>query len=128
MAVDTVLVEFIHNDQTARVILKRHLAPSTVATLKRMLTSKDIVLRAVVRGAEVQFPIRIGRVGKEKPIKEVDAGSVVYSPQGAVLSIFKDNATPYGVVNLLGTTEDLAFFKNLKLGVAVTIRLIKDEV
>jgi hypothetical protein len=124
MAIDTVVVEFTQGNQTAQATLKRHLAPSTVATLKRMLLNKDLILRTVIRGAEIQFPLRIGRVGKEKPIKEVEAGAVVYSPQAAVLSIFKDKATPYGAVNLLGTTEDLAFFQNLQQGTAVKIKLI----
>ncbi|MFX1511834.1 MAG: hypothetical protein ACFFCQ_04545 [Promethearchaeota archaeon] len=123
MSADTVLIEFIRNDQTAKITLKRHLAPSTVATLKRMLSDKDLILRAVIRGGEFQFPIRIGRVGKEKPVREVKAGSVVYSPQATVLSVFGVDASPIRPVNLLGKTDDLEFFKNLHQGTAVKIRL-----
>jgi len=129
MMVGSIKIEFSTMENAAVAILKRHLAPRTIGLIERTLFRGSLRLRAVVRPPnreEASFPIRIGRVGLEKPITELLPSMVTYWPQGSSLAVQMVPRTTKFPVNHLGAISDdqLDFFRHLRVGTAVTLSLM----
>lgn len=128
MMVGSISVEFAAPESSVIVALKRHLAPRTVALFERTLFRAPLRIRAVVRPSskeEVIFPLRIGRVGLEKSIRDLKAGMVTYWPQGSTLAIQLISRETRFPVNHLGSVNDdqLDFFRQLRVGTAIILSL-----
>ncbi len=131
MMVGAISILFSTSNSSTTVVLKRHLAPRTVGLIERLLFQKSIRVRAVVRSnkEEVGFPLRIGRVGLEKPISDLNPGEITYWPQGSTLSVqFVKRSTRFRV-NRLGTLENdqINFFHTLRIGTGVTLSLVASD-
>ncbi|MFW9915207.1 MAG: hypothetical protein ACFFGZ_06305 [Candidatus Thorarchaeota archaeon] len=128
MMIGSISVEFAAPETSVIVVLKRHLAPRTVALFERTLFRGPLRIRAVVRPSskeEVSFPLRIGRVGLEKPLKDLKVGMVTYWPQGSALAVQLTSRETRFPVNHLGSVndDDLDFFHQLRVGTAIVLSL-----
>lgn len=128
MMIGSITVEFATSENSEIAVLKRHLAPRTVGLLERSLFRGPLRLRAVVRPSskeEVSLPLRIGRVGLEKPIRDLTPGMVTYWPQGSTLSVQLVSRETRFPVNLLASIDDeqLEFFRQLRMGTAIMLSL-----
>lgn len=128
MMIGSISVEFATPETSAIAVLKRHLAPRTVALFERTLFRGSLRIRAVVRPSskeEVSFPLRIGRAGLEKSIKDLKAGMVTYWPQGSALAVQLISRETRYPVNHLGSVKDdqLDFFNQLRVGAAIILSL-----
>ncbi|MFX0113478.1 MAG: hypothetical protein ACFFB3_02920 [Candidatus Hodarchaeota archaeon] len=128
MMIGSISVEFATPEKSTVVVLKRHLAPRTVGLLERTLFRGSLRVRAVVRPSskeEVSFPLRVGRVGLEKAIRDLSSGMVTYWPQGSSLAVQLVSRETRFPVNHLGsvTNEQLEFFNQLRVGTAVMLSL-----
>ncbi len=128
MMIGSISVEFATPETSVIAVLKRHLAPRTVALFERTLFRGPLRIRAVIRPSskeEVIFPLRIGRVGLEKPIKDLKAAMVTYWPQGSTLAVQLISRETRFPVNHLGSIndDDLDFFHQLRVGTAIILSL-----
>ena len=124
---DVVYMDFVSSsgNEAIRATLRRHLAPRTVSILKSHLEiDKEIMTRAVPQPGEVSFPLKLGRVGTEKGRKEVKQGEIGYWVSSRLLIVFLEDKEAYSPVSILGTVENITFFKNLKRMAPVRLRLV----
>ena len=102
----------------ARGELIRFLAPRTV---ERMVDELPIEGRGTLWKEEVYFEKPL-RIGLEKGVMVVEAGTLAYWPMGNAVCIFFGRTQPYSPVNRVGMiTENLELFKNLKSGTKIRI-------
>lgn len=86
------------------------------------LTVKEVVKRLPINGRV--HSIRSGvsmmlglKKGAEKPVRNVEAGTMVYWPRGDALQIYYAEMRPRGPVNKIGAVYgELNLLKDLKLG------------
>jgi hypothetical protein len=66
--------------------------------------------------------------GKEKEVRQVEAGELAYSPQMSAICMFSESLTPYSPVNRIGViTEGLELFEKLRTGISLVIQLHKTD-
>ncbi|RLI06651.1 hypothetical protein DRO32_05265 [Candidatus Bathyarchaeota archaeon] len=100
--------------------LVRHLAPKTVDTI---VSSLPLEGYASVWREEVYFEVPV-RLGREKPVRRVERGSIAYWPTASAICIFYGSSQPIGPVNPLGhITEGLELFAKVKMGAKIRMEL-----
>ena len=103
---------------TAKGYLNRLTAPLTVEVILNLL---PINSRTAPAMGHISVLLGIKR-GTEKPVNEVEAGTIAYWPRGDALTIYPKDAKPYGPVNKIGEIEEnLELFKKLRSGTRIII-------
>ncbi len=103
---------------TAKGYLNRLTAPLTVEVILNLL---PINSRTAPAMGHISVLLGIKR-GTEKPVNEVEAGTIAYWPRGDALTIYPKDAKPYGPVNKIGEIEEnLELFKRLRSGTRIII-------
>jgi hypothetical protein len=103
---------------TAKGYLNRLTAPLTVEVILNLL---PINSRTAPAMGHISVLLGIKR-GTEKPVNEVEAGTIAYWPRGDALTIYPKDANPYGPVNKIGEIEEnLELFKRLRSGTRIII-------
>ena len=91
------------------------------------LTVGDIIKRLPINGrttpAQGCVSILLGlKRGVEKPVAQVDAGTIVYWPRAGALCIYTEATKPYSPVNKVGViTSNLEIFRDLRSGSRIII-------
>jgi len=103
---------------TAKGYLNRLTAPLTVEVILNLL---PINSRTAPAMGHISVLLGIKR-GTEKPVNEIEAGTIAYWPRGDALTIYPKDAKPYGPVNKIGEIEEnLELFKRLRSGTRIII-------
>ena len=103
---------------TAKGYLNRLTAPLTVEVILNLLPINSRIAPAM---GHISVLLGIKR-GTEKPVNEVEAGTIAYWPRGDALTIYPKDAKPYGPVNKIGEIEEnLELFKRLRSGTRIII-------
>ena len=103
---------------TAKGYLNRLTAPLTVEVILNLL---PINSRTAPAMGHISVLLGIKR-GTEKPVNEVEAGTIAYWPRVDALTIYPKDAKPYGPVNKIGEIEEnLELFKKLRSGTRIII-------
>jgi hypothetical protein len=98
--------------------LNRLTAPLTVGDILKMLPING---RTVPAQGCVSIILGLKR-GTEKPVTQVDAGTIAYWPRTGSLCIYPEATKTYSPVNKVGrVTGNLEIFKNLKSGSRIII-------
>lgn len=98
--------------------LNRLTAPLTVEEIMNMLPLNTRTSPAM---GFVSIIVGIKR-GTEKPVDQVKAGTIGYWPRGDAITIYPEDARPYGPVNRIGVVEDgLELFDGLRSGSRIII-------
>jgi hypothetical protein len=98
--------------------LNRLTAPLTVEEIMNMLPLNTRTSPAM---GFVSIIVGIKR-GIEKPVDQVKAGTIGYWPRGDAITIYPEDARPYGPVNRIGVVEDgLELFDGLRSGSRIII-------
>ncbi|OGD56481.1 hypothetical protein A3K78_11170 [Candidatus Bathyarchaeota archaeon RBG_13_52_12] len=98
--------------------LNRLTAPLTVGDILKMLPING---RTVPAHGCVSIILGLKR-GAEKPVTQVDAGTIAYWPRTGSLCIYPEATRTYGPVNKIGrVTGNLEIFKNLKSGSRIIV-------
>ena len=101
--------------------LNRLTAPLTVGDILKMLPING---RTVPAQGCVSILLGLKR-GTEKPVTQVEAGTIVYWPRTGSICIYQDDASTYGPVNKIGkVTGSLDIFRNLKSGSRIIIAAV----
>ena len=101
--------------------LIRFLAPITV---ERIMKRLPIEGRGAVGKEEVYFEVPL-KIGGEKAVTIVEAGTLAYWPMGNAVCIFYGKTQPYSQVNKIGMiTENLELFKDFKSGTKIRIERV----
>jgi hypothetical protein len=101
--------------------LNRLTAPLTVGDILKMLPING---RTISAQSCVSILLGLKR-GTEKPVTQVDAGTIVYWPRTGSLCIYPEAAKTYSPVNKIGkVTGNLEIFKNLKSGSRIIIAVV----
>lgn len=102
-------------------------APGELNRLTAPLTVGDLLKRLPINGRTVPaqgcISILLGlKRGTEKPVTQVEAGTIAFWPQAGSLCIYPEATRTYGPVNKVGkATGNLEIFKNLKSGSRIII-------
>ncbi len=100
--------------------LNRLTAPLTVQDIVKILPING---RTVPAQGCVQIILGLKR-GTEKPVTQVEAGTIAFWPRSMSLCIYSEATKTYGPVNRLGkVTSNLEIFRNLKSGSRIIIAL-----
>jgi hypothetical protein len=106
---------------TAKGYLNRLTAPLTVETIQQIL---PINSRTSLAMGHISILVGIKR-GTEKPITEVQAGTIAYWPRSDAITIYPKDTKPYSPVNKIGDIEEnLDLFNRLKSGSRIIIEKI----
>jgi hypothetical protein len=101
--------------------LNRLTAPLTVGDILKMLPING---RTVPAQGCVSILLGLKR-GTEKPVNQVEAGTIAYWPRASSLCIYPEAAKTYGPVNKIGrVTGSLEMFRNLKSGSRIIIAAV----
>lgn len=99
--------------------LNRLTAPLTVGDILKVLPING---RTVPAQGCVSIIIGLKR-GTEKPVTQVEAGTIAFWPRAMSLCIYPEATKTYGPVNKIGkVTGNLEIFRNLKSGSRIIIR------
>jgi len=102
--------------------LIRTKAPKTV---ERLVSKLPIKGKANLWKEEIYFTAGIN-LGREKPVKTVEKGTIAYWPMGDALCLFYGNTQPYSDVNVCGKLiEPYDILKTVKSGQGIIVK--KDE-
>lgn len=105
----------------AKGYLNRLTAPLTVETILQML---PINSRTSPAFGHVSVLLGIKR-GVEKPVSQVNAGTIAYWPRGDSLTIYPKDNKPYSQVNKIGVVEEnLELFNRIRSGSRIIIERI----
>jgi hypothetical protein len=102
-------------------------APGELNRLTAPLTVGDILKALPINGRTVPaqgcISIILGlKRGVEKPVSQVEAGTIAFWPRAGSLCIYPEATKTYGPVNKVGrVTGNLGIFKNLKSGSRIII-------
>jgi hypothetical protein len=100
--------------------LNRLTAPLTVGDILKVLPING---RTVPAQGCVSIILGLKR-GTEKPVTQVEAGTIAFWPRAMSLCIYPEATKTYGPVNKIGkVTENLEIFRNLKSGSRIIIRV-----
>lgn len=105
-------------------------APGELNRLTAPLTVGDILKILPINGRTVPaqgcVSILLGlKRGTEKPVTQVEAGTIVYWPRAGSLCIYPETAKTYGPVNKIGrVTGNLEIIRNLKSGSRIIIAAV----
>ncbi len=95
----------------AKGYLNRLTAPLTVQEILKILPLNTRTSPAV---GFVSIIVGIKR-GSEKPVDQVEAGTIGYWPRGDAITIYPRDMKPYGPVNKIGVVEEgLELFHGLR--------------
>ena len=95
----------------AKGYLNRLTAPLTVQEILKILPLNSRTSPAM---GVVSIIVGIKR-GAEKPVDNVEAGTIGYWPRGDAITIFPKDMKPYGPVNRIGVVEEgLELFNGLR--------------
>ena len=95
----------------AKGYLNRLTAPLTVQEILKILPLNTRTSPAM---GVVSIIVGIKR-GAEKPVDNVEAGTIGYWPRGDAITIFPKDMKPYGPVNRIGVVEEgLELFNGLR--------------
>jgi hypothetical protein len=95
----------------AKGYLNRLTAPLTVQEILKILPLNTRTSPAM---GFVSVIVGIKR-GAEKPVDQVEAGTIGYWPRGDAIAIYPNDMKPYGPVNKIGVVEDgLELFHGLR--------------
>ncbi|MBD3172398.1 hypothetical protein GF326_07995 [Candidatus Bathyarchaeota archaeon] len=109
---------------TAKGYLNRLTAPLTVEVILNLL---PINSRTAPAMGHISVLLGIKR-GTEKPVNEVEAGTIAYWPRGDALTIYPKDTKPYGPVNKIGEIEEnLELFKRLRSGSRIIIERLQTQ-
>lgn len=98
--------------------LNRLTAPLTVGDILKILPING---RTVTAQGCVSIILGLKR-GTEKPVTQVDAGTIAYWPRTGSLCIYPETTKTYSPVNKVGrVTGNLEIFKNLKSGSRIIV-------
>ncbi len=98
--------------------LNRLTAPLTVGDLIKILPING---RTVPAQGCIQIILGLRR-GTEKPVTQVEAGTIAFWPRAMSLCIYPEATRTYDPVNRVGkVTGDLEMFRNLKSGSRIII-------
>lgn len=101
--------------------INRLTAPLTVETIANKL---PINTRTSPAMGHVSILVGIQR-GTEKPVSEVEAGTIAYWPRSDAITIYSKDTTPYSPVNKIGKIEEnLELFNRLRSGSRIIIEKI----
>lgn len=101
--------------------LNRLTAPLTVGEIMKTLPLNTRTSSAM---GFVSIIVGIQR-GVEKPVDQVKAGTIGYWPRGDAITIYPEDARPYGPVNRIGVVEDgLELFNGLGSGSRIIIEKV----
>jgi len=107
----------------ARGELNRLTAPLTVAEILKRLPIKARVIPSM-EGISILLDIRRGT---EKPVTEVEAGTIAYWPRQDALCIYPKETKTYNPVNKLGVIyEGLEIFSGVRSGTRIVVEKIRD--
>jgi hypothetical protein len=102
-------------------------APGELNRLTAPLTVEDIVKilpingRTVLAHGCIQIILGLKR-GAEKPVMQVEAGTIAFWPRAMSLCIYPEATKTYGPVNRIGkVTGNLEILRNLKSGSRIII-------
>jgi hypothetical protein len=99
--------------------LNRLTAPLTVGDILKVLPING---RTVPAQGCVSIILGLKR-GTEKPVTQVEAGTIAFWPRAMSLCIYPEATKTYGPVNKIGrVTGNLEIFRNLKSGSRIIIR------
>lgn len=94
------------------------MAPRTV---ERILAKLPFTSKVVKRGNQLNVTVNI-KMGKEKEAIKAKKGDIGYWPMSDTLSIFLEDAAPYGGISIIGTiTSNLDALVNLRMGTSLKI-------
>ena len=101
--------------------LNRLTAPLTVGDILKILPINGRIVPA--QGC-VSILLGLKR-GTEKPVTQVEAGTIVYWPRTGSICIYPEAARTFGPVNKVGkVTGSLDIFRNLKSGSRIIIATV----
>ena len=101
--------------------LNRLTAPLTVGEILKILPING---RTVPAQGCVSILLGLKR-GTEKPVTQIEAGTIVYWPRTGSICIYPEAARTFGPVNKVGkVTGRLDIFKNLKSGSRIIIAAV----
>lgn len=109
------------DEGVAEGVLDRLTAPLTVEAILKKLPINSRVSPGV---GYVSVILNIKR-GTEKPLNQVNAGTIAYWPRGDALCIYPKDYTPYGPVNRVGEVSSrLELFNKVRSGARIIIEKI----
>ncbi len=101
--------------------LNRLTAPLTVGEILKTLPLNTRISPAM---GFVSIIVGLKR-GAEKPVDQVNAGTIGYWPRGDAITIYPEDKRPYGPVNKIGVVEEgLELFKGLGSGSRIIIEKV----
>jgi len=102
--------------------LVRFYAPRTVEAI---LKAMPLAGRIAFWNEKSYFEIPI-KLGSEKPVKNVEKGTIAYWPLGNAICFFFGETQPYSPVNIMGQmTSNIDLFRKAKAGTIIKIELAK---
>lgn len=103
---------------TATGYLNRLTAPLTVEAIAQLLPINSRTSPAM---GHTSVLLGIKR-GTEKPVTQVNAGTIAYWPRSDALTIYPKDTKPYSPVNRIGEIEEnLELFNQLRSGMRIII-------
>jgi hypothetical protein len=101
--------------------LNRLTAPLTVGEIVKRLPISGRVITGL---GLIQIIIDLKR-GTEKPVTQVEAGTIAFWPQSSSICVYSINTKTYGPVNKIGKVlTNIEIFKNLKNGSRIIIEKV----
>lgn len=124
----TVEVLIPGKEEIGKLFFYRESSPRTFILIWQTLR-KPITARLIVKkSGEIDIPLKIGRIGPEKSLRDIRRGEIAYWPQSQLLMMFLKDQRTFNPVNLAGEIDNLSFFDSLERGVTAKLQMVESPI